>query len=233
MANIWVYAVGGVVALGAAVALYDAIGSRNAPARASQPAPASDSQVAQASAPRPEATFDNIEITKDDFIIGKADAPVTMIEYASLTCPHCAHFHNDILPAIKKEFIETGKVRMIYRDYPLDQLALTGSILARCAGPDRYFPFISVLFDQQKNWARASNPLTALARLARLGGMSQAEFEACLKNKEVADSVLQQRLDGQKSFQIGSTPTIIINGQKFSGALSVDQFRAVVAPMLK
>lgn len=231
MWNIWVYIVGGVVAIGAVVVIYEMTGNDQPTAR-TQPASAA-TQTAQATAPTPDKTYDAVEITKDDMVIGKADAPVTLIEYASLTCPHCASFHNQVLPTVKKEYIDTGKVRMVYRDFPLDQLALTGSMLARCAGPDRYHSFINAMFLQQETWSRSNNPLTALSKLARLGGMSQQDFEACLKKQDVADAVLKQRIDGQKAFEISSTPTIIINGQKFSGGLTLDQFRAVVDPMIK
>ncbi len=231
MRNIWAYIVGGIVAIGAVVAIYRMTGDKQATVQARPQAAAV--KTAQTTAPIPEKTYDNVEITKDDFVIGKTDAPVTLIEYASLTCPHCAAFHNQVLPTLKKDYIDTGKMRMVYRDFPLDQLALTGSMLARCAGRDRYHPFINALFQQQASWSRSNNPLTALSKLARLGGMSQQDFEACIKNQEIADAVLKQRIEGQKKFEIGSTPTIIVNGQKFSGGLTVEQFRAVVDPMLK
>ena len=183
--------------------------------------------------PKPDASFDKVEITKNDFVLGKETAPVTLVEYASLTCPHCAQFHQNTLPAVKKEYIETGKVKLIYRDFPLDQLALSGSMIARCAGRDRYFAFIDVMFAQQSTWARDTNPLAALSRIARLGGMSQAKFDECLKDKKIADAVVQQRLDGDKKFGINATPTVIINGKRYSGGLTIEQFRAVVAPLLK
>ncbi len=233
MRNIWAYVVGGVVAIGAVVVLYNAIDSNQPTAKTRAQAPTAEKQVASVAAPTPDGTYDKIEIAKDDFVIGKADAPVTLIEYASLTCPHCAAFHNNVLPIVKKEYIDTGKVRMVFRDFPLDQLALTGSMLARCAGPDRYYPFVDTLFQQQSIWARSNNPLAALSKLALLGGMSQPDFEACLKKKEVADAVLKQRLEGQQIFAISSTPTVIVNGKKFSGGLTIEQFRAVVDPMLK
>jgi protein-disulfide isomerase len=233
MRNIWVYVVGGVVAIGAVTALYNAIEGNKPTANARTPAPAAAHQTASVAAPTPDGSYDMVEVTKDDYVIGKSDAPVTLIEYASLTCPHCAAFHNNVLPTIKKDYIDTGKVRMVYRDFPLDQMALTGSMLARCAGRDRYHPFINALFEQQATWSRATSPIVALSKLARLGGMSQTQFEDCLKKKEIADAVLKQRLDGQQKFAISSTPTVIINGRKYSGGLTVEQFRAVVDPMLK
>ncbi len=138
MRNIWAYIVGGVVAIGAVVVIYEMTGNDQPTAR-TQPASAA-TQTAQATAPTPDKTYDAVEITKDDMVIGKADAPVTLIEYASLTCPHCASFHNQVLPTVKKEYIDTGKVRMVYRDFPLDQLALTGSMLEAARAPTDIIP---------------------------------------------------------------------------------------------
>ena len=236
MRNIWIYVVGGMVAIGAIVSIKGVIGdnesSRNA-ARAPAATATANAAPAKVEAPKADASFDKVEITKDDFVLGKESAPVTLVEYASLTCPHCAQFHQNTIPAVKKEYIETGKVKLVYRDFPLDQLALSGSMIARCAGRDRYFAFIDVMFAQQSTWARDTNPLAALSRIARLGGMSQAKFDECLKDKKIADAVVQQRLDGDKKFGINATPTVIINGKRYSGGLTIEQFRAVVAPLLK
>ncbi len=235
MRNIWIYVVGGMVVIGAIVSIKGVIGENENSQNAArnQAAATANAAPAKVEAPKPDASFDKVEITKDDFVLGKDSAPVTLVEYASLTCPHCAQFHQNTLPGIKKEFIETGKVKLVYRDFPLDQLALSGSMIARCAGRDRYFAFIDVMFAQQATWARDTNPLTALSRIARLGGMSQAEFDACIKNRKIADAVVQQRLDGDKKFGINATPTVIINGKRYSGGLTLEQFRAVVAPLLK
>lgn len=237
MRNIWIYVVGGMVAIGAVVSIKGIIGdnekSQNTARKPAAATATANAAPAKIEAPKPDASFDKVEISKDDFVLGKDSAPVTVVEYASLTCPHCAQFHQDTLPAIKKEFIETGKVKLVYRDFPLDQLALSGSMIARCAGRDRYFAFIDVMFAQQATWARDTNPLAALSRIAKLGDMSQAEFDACIKNQKVADTVVQQRLDGDKKFGINATPTVIINGKRYSGGLTIEQFRAVVAPLLK
>jgi len=229
--------VGAVVIGGGATAIYNATGGKTN--SATQPvevvaavvSPAAAGTVVEA--PKPEATFPNITIASDEAILGNKDAPVTIVEYASLTCPHCAKFHNSVLPTIKTEFIEKGKVRLIYRDFPLDQMALTASVIARCAGPDRYFPFVDALFSSQRNWAADDNPMLALSRVARLGGMSQAEFESCLKKKDIAEKVLKQRLEADKTYGVRSTPTILINGDLYSGGLGVDQLRAVINDKLK
>jgi protein-disulfide isomerase len=187
---------------------------------------------AQNAAPRAEAVFSDIKINPDDHVMGRADAPVTIVEYASLTCPHCANFHNNSLPQLKKAYIDTGKVRLVYRDFPLDRLALAGSMLARCFGRDRYLDFVGILFEDQRRWARSSNPMKSLGQIARLGGMSTDQFESCFKDKKIQTAILEQRLQGTKIFQVNSTPTLIINGRKFSSALSFAQLKSIIDPML-
>lgn len=234
MRNIWPMIVGAVVVAGAGVTLYNATGGKepaSTPPAVAIPTPTPTQETA--TAPTPAATFSKVEISPDDFILGKPDAPVTIVEYASLTCPHCANFHNVVLPTIQKDYIDKGLVRLIYRDFPLDNLALTAAVVSRCAGRDRYFSFIGAFYKSQDKWARDSNPMAAISRIARLGGMSQAEFNACLENQPLIDKVLEQRLDADKTFGVNSTPTLIINGEKYRGRLSLPQFRAVVTPKLK
>src|SRR5687768_5061793 len=113
---------------------------------------------------------------KGDMALGKPDAPVTVIEYASMTCPHCAHFHAETLKAFKEKYVDTGKVRLIFREFPFDGLALRASMLARCAGAERYFPMLDVLFQQQNQWTRAKDPMAALAQIGRLAGVSPQKF---------------------------------------------------------
>jgi protein-disulfide isomerase len=234
MRNIWAIIVGVVVVAGAGVAIYNAVGDKDLPRqpKAVSALPAGQSAENPA-APKPKATFTSVEITPDDFVLGKADAPVTVVEYASLTCPHCARFHADVLPAIKKDYIDPGKVRLVYRDFPLDNSALMASVVARCGGRERYFAFLDALFSAQEKWARDSNPSAALSRIALLGGISQSDFNACLNNQSMVDAVVKQRLDGDKKFGVNSTPTLIVNGEKYPGGLSIKEFRAVVDPKLK
>ncbi len=158
-----------------------------------------------------------------DMVIGNPNAPVTIIEYASFTCPHCATFHANTLPELKKVWLDSGKAKLIYRDFPFDQWALRAAMLARCAGPKRYFAFVGVLFKQQRTWARAKDPLAALARIARLGGIGKIRFEACMNDRALGDSVLQSRIEGAEKFDVNSTPTLIINGDKHAGALSFEE----------
>jgi protein-disulfide isomerase len=149
-----------------------------------------------------------------DRVIGDPAAPITIIEYASLTCPHCANFHADTLPKLEKDWIETGKAKLIYRDYPLDRYAASASMIARCAPTDKYFTFLNAFFAQQKTWSRADDPVKVLTQLAGLGGMSKEDVDACLANEALQDGILQMRLEGQMEYDINSTPSFVIDGKK-------------------
>jgi protein-disulfide isomerase len=164
--------------------------------------------------------------------MGDPNAPVTVIEYASLTCPHCAQFHNEVLPDLKERYIETGKVQLIYRDFPLDERALMAAALAHCAGPDRYFGFLDVLFETQSGWARADDGVGALKKLGKLGGMSDEQMDQCLADEQLANGILQTRLDGQNEHQVSSTPTLVINGEVYPGSRSIDALSEVIEPLL-
>ncbi len=187
---------------------------------------------ARAQAPNPDERFDSVPVSAEDNVLGRADAPVTIVEYSSFTCPHCARFHTDVLPQLKEAYIDTGKVRLVFRDFPLDRFALAASMLARCAPRERYFGFVDFLFRDQPRWTGAKDPLAALGRLAKLGGLSQAKFDACLKDEGVAKIVLQQRMTGNQQFKVRSTPTLIVNGALYGGGLTFDQLRAVVEQIL-
>lgn len=166
----------------------------------------------------------------EDRVLGRADAPVTIIEYASLTCPHCAEFHRTVMPELKKQYVDTGKVKVIYRDFPLDQLALRAAMLARCAPADRYFAFIDVLFQNQQNWATDRDPMAALTRIGRLGGIAEAQIQTCLNDQALADKVLQARMDGAQQFQVSGTPTLIVNGKKVD-ARTFQEFDRILKPL--
>jgi protein-disulfide isomerase len=228
MQNIWAWVVGVAVVGGMIVVAGRFLGDGDDRARRPAPPPVQTESADAPALPKPIASFPDMKVTEDDFVLGEADAPVTIVEYASLTCPYCAQFHTEVLPVLKSEYVETGKARLVYRDFPLDQLALTGSMVARCAGRDRFLGFIDTLYSAQASWMRAENPLEALERIARLGGMSADDFSACLKNQEVADAVLRQRLEGDKTFNVDSTPTIFINGERYGGGLTIPQFRAII-----
>lgn len=170
--------------------------------------------------------------TVEERVLGDPDAPVTIIEYSSLTCPHCAAFHNETLPELKARYVETGQAKIIYRDFPLDENALNAAVVAHCAGPDRYFAFLEALFSSQQRWARAADPREALIQLAGLGGLSRDRVEACLADDEMLDAVLKSRLDGQEQYAVQSTPTFVIEGTIVSGNRSVDEFATVIEAAL-
>ena len=170
---------------------------------------------------------------EQEMFLGNKDAPVTVIEYASMTCPHCASFHIKNFPAIKKAYVDTGKVKFVFREFPLDRVAWFGSILARCSGEKRFFAFIDVMFRRQSNWARAEDPVKALSQLAQIGGVGKAEFEACLADKKLGDGILKTRLDGNNKFKVESTPSFVVNGKKAKGEMTVEALAKLVEPLLK
>jgi protein-disulfide isomerase len=164
----------------------------------------------------------------DDNILGDVDAPITIIEYSSLTCPHCAQFHKDTLPEVKENWIDTGKARIVYRHFPLDGLALRAAMVANCIEGERYFTFLDALFHGQKLWAQASDPVQALSQVAALAGLNGERFEACIADEEEANAILERRKHGEATYDIGSTPTFIINGRKVSGALDYEAFSKIL-----
>ena len=165
-----------------------------------------------------------LALSKDDRILGNPDAPITIVEYASLTCPHCAHFTNDVLPELKKKWIDTGKAKLVLRDYPLDEPALRAAMIARCAPPDRFYAYVDTFFGAQEKWVTARDYRDALARLVKLGGMSREEFDQCLKNTTLENKIVEGRLIASKELDVNSTPTFFINGTKFTGAPTVEEF---------
>jgi protein-disulfide isomerase len=167
-----------------------------------------------------------------DVALGPADAKVTIVEYASLTCGHCATFHEKTFPELKKRYIDTGKVRFILREFPLDPLATAGFMLARCEGDAKYYPITDLLFDQQKAWAFTNKPLDALQQMMRQAGFSKEKFEACLQDQKLYDAVNAVRKRAEEKFKVNSTPTFFINGQRHSGNMSIDELEKILKPML-
>jgi protein-disulfide isomerase len=170
-----------------------------------------------------------LAITRDDRILGNPDAPITIVEYASLTCPHCAHFANDVLPELKKKWIDTGKMKWVYRDFPLDEPALRAAMIARCAPPDRFYAYIDTFFAAQDKWMMARDYREALARLVKLGGMSKDDFDKCLNNTALENKIVEGRLVASKQLDVNSTPTFFINGTKFTGAPTLEEFDKVLS----
>lgn len=187
--------------------------------------------VAQAAMTTPStaAMASALKLTPDDRILGKPDAPVTIIEYASLTCPHCAHFAVDVLPKLKAKWIDTGKAKLILRDYPLDEPAAHAAMIARCAAPEKFYALIDTFFKDQQQWVLAKDREAALQRLALLGGISKSAFDTCLADKSVEDKVLQSRLTATKDLDVEATPTFFINGIKFDGAPEEEPMDTAIA----
>jgi protein-disulfide isomerase len=162
--------------------------------------------------------------TPQDRILGKADAPITIVEYASLTCPHCAHFDKDVLPKLKEKWIDSGKAKLILRDFPLDEPAMRAAMVARCAPPERFYPMVDTLFADQEKWAAAKDYRAALERIAKLGGISDKDFKSCIGDKKLEDQVAGSRLTSAKDLGVDSTPTFFVNGTKFNGAPTAEAF---------
>jgi protein-disulfide isomerase len=165
-----------------------------------------------------------LKIGKDDRILGDPKAPITIIEYASMTCPHCAHFADAVLPELKKKWIDTGKAKLVLRDFPLDGEAVHAAMIARCAPPDRFYAFVDTFFADQDKWVTAADYQSALTRLAQLGGMSKSEVEKCLANHALEDQVLNSRLVASKDLGVDATPTFFVNSTKFTGDPTVEAF---------
>ena len=152
-----------------------------------------------------------------DKVMGDPDAPVTIIEYASFTCGHCANFHTDTLPAIKENYIDPGHVRLIFRDFPLDGLALRAGLIARAAPENRFFSVVDVIFQQQSRWVQASDPVAALTNIAMMAGATQDDIEANLADDSLADGLITLRTEGESLYQVSATPTFVIEGEVISG----------------
>tara|TARA_E500000318_G_scaffold105852_1_gene113221 strand:+ start:1926 stop:2522 length:597 start_codon:yes stop_codon:yes gene_type:complete len=157
-------------------------------------------------------------------VLGDENAPVTMIEYASLTCPHCAAFHNEVLPELKEKLIDTGKLKLIYRDYPLDGVALRAAAVAQCAGDDRYFGVLSMLFKSQMTWARSEDPVGGIKEVVRFGGMTGDAVDACIANESLIEAIVASRMKGEQEFNISSTPSFIIDGETIAGGRDAEFF---------
>jgi protein-disulfide isomerase len=165
--------------------------------------------------------------------LGDEAAPVTIVEYSSLGCPHCAAFHRETLPKIKEAYIDTGKVRLVYRDYPLGGAAMAAALIARCVEPSRYFGFINMLYRDQATWAASTKPLDDLKQLSRFAGLSEADFNACLENKALLQGIQERASQAQKEAGIDSTPTFFVNDRKIVGAQGFETFKAAIDEALE
>ena len=174
------------------------------------------------------------EAALEERVLGDPNAPVTIIEYSSLTCPHCANFHSETLPDLKRKYIDTGKAKLILRDFPFDPIGARAAMVARCIEPKRYFKFVDGLFKTQASWARANEQesLQALAGIAKLSGLSEDDFNACVANEAILDGILQRRLEGMQKHEVQATPTFIIQDEKIEGSLPIEEFEDVLNEIL-
>ncbi|MFO1162150.1 MAG: DsbA family protein [Reyranellaceae bacterium] len=219
MRNILIVA-GGVVAV-AAIALGVYFGTR--------PPAAGPAPTTVAATPDKTAL---LGVQPGDHVLGDPKAPITLIEYASFTCPHCAHFHTQILPELKKKWIDTGKVKLIYRDFPLDQVAAKAAQIAECAPGDRYYGIVDLIFRNQATWATGSDPIAELAKPLRIAGLGENEIKACLANEAKANQVVADYKGGEV-LGVNSTPTLFIDGQLYRGPRSVEELDATFAKLGK
>jgi len=163
-----------------------------------------------------------------EMVLGSPDAPVTLIEHSSLSCPHCAAFHKDTFPQIKKNYIDTGKVKLSFQDFPLGNLALAGSMIARCSGKKNFFPMIEALFAVQETWTHTDTPLEALKGIARLSGMTEFDVEDCIVNEELMNGIRSRAQVISEKFGVNSTPTFFVNGKEVPGNLPYEDFKKVL-----
>ena len=163
--------------------------------------------------------------------LGDSNAPIKMIEFASLTCGHCAKFHKEVMPLLKRKYIDEGKIYFTYNDFPLDKFALKASIIARCSG-DKFFGFLDVFYKKQKDWTRTKDPLKSLLKMAKIGGVKDEDIKVCLGNKSIEDNLLKDRLKFSKKYEITATPTIILNGSKYEGDLTFEALELKINSLL-
>ena len=175
-----------------------------------------------------------LEVTEDDFVVGDKNAPVTIIEYASLSCSHCADFHNNTLDDLIKEYVDTGKARIVFRDFPFNYPALLGSMVLRCIPEDVRYDYMNALFQLQQKWVVRENAKTTqeLYKIMQSGGMTKEEFETCTNNVELENTILQALIAAQNEFNIQSTPSFLINGNLVEGNKSIKEFRQIIDKIL-
>ena len=195
--------------------------------RGSAPLPPALSTAAEAQ----EATVSSEVATVPDMILGKLDAPVEVIEYASFTCPHCANFHDAVFDKLKKNYIDTGKVKFIYREVYFDKFGLWAAMVARCAGPEKYFPVSDMIYDTQKEWIGDGQPATIAENLRKIGlkaGMSKEALDACMNDNEKAKAMVAAYQSNATKDDVSGTPTLIVNGEKHSGEMAYEEFAKIL-----
>jgi protein-disulfide isomerase len=165
-------------------------------------------------------------------VIGDPDAKISLVEYFSMTCPHCARFHTEVLPQLKEKYIDTGKVKLEFKDFPLDQWALRASAMARCLEGQRYVGMVDLLMKKQADWARGDNPFTELVKYAKLAGLSEERVQECMTDEKLLDFILNERLKATKEHDIKATPSFVMNGRKLDDVFSFESFEEVIEDAL-
>jgi len=212
----WFYIVGAVVA---AALVGGIVYWRAGSAGGVSPGEKKDPDLAELMAPGP----------LEDISLGKADAPNTIVEYASMTCPHCAQFHKIVLPELQTKYIDTGQARLILREFPLDGLAVAAFMLARCAGPDRYYPMVGAMFETQQTWAvPGADGKEKLLLIAKQAGFSKEKFDQCLADKELFNKIVETRTRGNEEFGVESTPSFFVNGKRLTGEHTLQDFETAL-----
>lgn len=180
------------------------------------------------------ARADEIDMAKVSAprILGDPKAKVKITEYFSMTCPHCAHFHNTTLPQLKEAFIDTGKLQFELKDFPLDQWALRAAAMARGLEGKRYFAMVELLMKKQESWARANDPHGALVQLGKLAGLSESQVDAYMGNEKVLDFILNERLVASRDLKINATPSFMMDGRKLDNVFEFDSFKEVISDAL-
>ena len=170
--------------------------------------------------------------TNEEIFLGNKDAKVTVIEYASMTCIHCANFHKDIYPKIKENYIDTNKIKFIYRDFPLDKQALFGSVLAKCAPKEKYFDFVQLILSTQKKWITSDDTfIDKLKNIGKLAGLTESKINNCFKDEQIVDNIINTRTFAERKYNISSTPSFIINNKKYS-AMSYENFEKIIENLI-
>jgi len=168
----------------------------------------------------------------EEIFLGNKNAKVTVIEYASMTCVHCANFHKTVYPKIKENYIDTNKIKFIFRDFPLDKQALFGSVLAKCAPKEKYFDFVKLILSTQKKWISNDDTfMEKLSNIGKLAGLDENKINSCFKNEKLVDKIIQTRASGEKKYNIESTPSLIINEKKYS-AMSYENFEKIIESLI-
>jgi protein-disulfide isomerase len=196
--------------------------------RAPAPAPMASAAGGAAGTPPLAAAGGDMPLYEDDHILGDAAAPVTILEYSSLTCPHCANFHANTLPDVKANWIDSGRARLVYRHYPLDQLALRAAALTECIQGEGFFGFLDVLFLNQSRWSHSDDPATALQQYAALAGLSAADFQVCISDEAAIDRILRRQSEGRDKYKVASTPSFVVNGTSVVGGRTYEDFNAIL-----